>query len=75
LAEVVRTDPEYLKVLADEGIVAAREFSRARGEPSINDIAERKAARGEISAYTIPELMEVAARPEPAPQPLIRAAS
>jgi general secretion pathway protein E len=75
LAEVVRTDPEYLKVLADEGIVAAREFSRARGEPSINDIAERKASRGEISAYTIPELMEVAARPEPAPQPLIRAAS
>jgi general secretion pathway protein E len=75
LAEVVRTDPDYLKVLADDGIVAAREFSRARGEPSIEDIARRKAARGEISAYSIPELMEVPAAPEPASQPLMRAAS
>jgi hypothetical protein len=72
---VVRTDPDYLKVLADEGIVAAREFSRSRGEPSIDDIARRKAARGEISAYTIPELMEVESPPHSAPQPVMRAAS
>jgi type II secretory ATPase GspE/PulE/Tfp pilus assembly ATPase PilB-like protein len=75
LAEVVRTDPDYLKVLAEEGIVAARAFSRARGEPSIDDIAKRKATRGEISAFTIPELMEVEARPDTAPLPLMRAAS
>jgi type II secretory ATPase GspE/PulE/Tfp pilus assembly ATPase PilB-like protein len=75
LAEVVRTDPDYLEVLAEEGIVAARAFSRARGEPSIDDIAKRKATRGEISAFTIPELMEVEAHPGAAPPPLMRAAS
>lgn len=74
LAEVIRTDPEYLKVLADQGIVAARAFCSARGEPSIDDIARRKASRGDISAYTIPELMEVPAVCEPEPQSL-RAAS
>jgi len=75
LAEVIRTDPAYLKVLAEEGIVAARAFCTARGEPSIDDIAKRKAARGDISAYALPELMEVAAPPEPALEPLMRAAS
>ena len=75
LAEVIRTDPDYLKVLAEDGIVAARDFSRARGEPSIDDIAIRKAGRGEISAYAIPELMEVAAPAQQPTLPPIRAAS
>jgi general secretion pathway protein E len=75
LAEVIRTDAEYLKVLAEEGIVAARTFCSTRGEPSMDEIAKRKAGRGDISAYAIPELMEVTVPPEPAPQPLMRAAS
>lgn len=70
LAEVVRTDGAYLAVLSGQGIAAAREFSRARGEPSIDDIALRKARRGEISAYAIPELMEVKPAPDFEPQPL-----
>jgi hypothetical protein len=72
---VIRTDAEYLKVLAEEGIVAARTFCSTRGEPSMDEIAKRKAGRGDISAYAIPELMEVTVPPEPAPQPLMRAAS
>ena len=75
LAEVVRTDPAYFKVLAEQGIVAARRFCSDRGEPSIDEIAVRKAARGDISAYALPELMEVAAPTQPAPQPRMRAAS
>jgi general secretion pathway protein E len=75
LAEVIRTDADYLDVLAEHGIVAARAFCAARGEPSMDEIAKRKARRGDISAYAIPELMEVAAPPEPAPHPLMRAAS
>lgn len=75
LAEVIRTDAAYLKMLADGGIVAAREYCAARGEPSIDDIAIRKATRGEISANTIPELMEVPALPEAAPHPAIKVAS
>ena len=59
LAEVIRTDPEYLKTLREQGIVAAREFCRDRGELSIADVALRKAQRGEISATIIPELMEI----------------
>lgn len=62
LAEVIRTDPSYLAVLRDKGIVAAREFCSARGEPSINEIAIRKASRGEIPASVILALMELPSR-------------
>lgn len=59
VAEVVRTDASYLNVLRERGIVAARTFSMARGEPSIADIAIRKARRGEIAADYLPTLIEL----------------
>jgi type II secretory ATPase GspE/PulE/Tfp pilus assembly ATPase PilB-like protein len=75
LAEVIRTDAAYLEVLAAKGIPAARKFCTERGEPSIDDIAKRKASRGEISAYTIPEVMEVSTLPDVASHPAIKVAS
>jgi len=60
LAEVIRTDAEYLRILKEQGIFAAREFTRGRGEPSIADIAIRKAQRGEISCNVLTEIMDLA---------------
>ncbi|WP_206245876.1 GspE/PulE family protein [Novosphingobium terrae] len=65
LAEVIRTDADYLSVLKDKGIFAAREFTRARGEPSIEDIAIRKAARGDISCNVLPEIMDLSTLANP----------
>ena len=46
---------------------------------TMDDIAKRKAKRGEISAYAIPELMALQPGPEPdsvpAQQPLMKVAS
>lgn len=42
VAEVIRTDADYLDVLSKQGVTAAREFSICRGQPSMAIIGRRK---------------------------------
>lgn len=58
-AEVIRTDPAYLRFLEQHGAVDAKEFARNRGEPSIADIVVRKVMRGQISARVISKFMSL----------------
>lgn len=59
IAEVIRTDPDYLEVLSSRGVGAARAFTRDRGELSIADVAILKTQRGDISAFEIARLQDV----------------
>jgi type II secretory ATPase GspE/PulE/Tfp pilus assembly ATPase PilB-like protein len=58
-AEVIRTDAAYLEVLSTQGIIAARNFCRERGEPSIADVAARKVRRGEVSAIDAARVVDL----------------
>lgn len=61
VAEVIRTDPDYLQFLSTNGVGAARRYTSERGEPSIAQVACRKARRGEISAFEVAKLMDIPA--------------
>jgi general secretion pathway protein E len=60
VAEVIRTDDDYLRVLEHEGIVAARNFCRERGEPSISDVGAIRVQAHEICALYAESVVNMA---------------
>lgn len=59
IAEVIRTDNAYMNILLRDGMAAAREFCRARGEPSMADVGARKVARGIVSALDVARVVDL----------------
>lgn len=59
IAEVIRTDAEYLDVLNSQGMAAAKHFSISRGEPSMAIVGQRKVARGIVCARDVAKMVNI----------------